>query len=258
MAEGSSIRPCDENLAAQIEDGYLNLKPFRGLQQDAKGVGNAGGSTTAAAATTATATVPATTAKSAALDPSTARKDTESSRPSSSSGGAPATEKPWRLFGAHIGSSVVFTDAQTAWLFTDDLYGKLAAMTWQMVTAGNHPGGVKIVRGYSEPKKAEKASSRPATPPAGDNRQPDVDTGDKRKSAPPSVTSEPSGEAYARTSRDSGRIALERKFSAYGDNEAQEKLMESEMKDDYDETDDPARPIEHLILVSLGSLCIDW
>lgn len=151
---------------------------------------------------------------------------------------------------------MVFTDAQTAWLFTDDLYGKLAAMTWQMVTVGNHPGGVKIMRGFSEPKKVDKASSRPATPPAGDNiRQPDVDSRDKRKSSPPPP--EPSGEGYARTSKDSGRIALERKFSAYADHDAQEKLMESEMKDDYDGTDDPARSIEHLILVSLA-LRLHW
>src|SRR5271170_5577635 len=27
--EGSVLRPCDENLATQIEEGYIKLKPFR-------------------------------------------------------------------------------------------------------------------------------------------------------------------------------------------------------------------------------------
>lgn len=147
----------------------------------------------------------------------------------------------------------MFTDPNTAWLFTDDLYGKLTAMTWQMITAGNHPGGVKIVRGYSEPKKPEKASSRPATPPVGEMPLHGSDNKNKRGLAP---TSQPN-EDFVRTSRDSGRVALERKISTYEDNEAQEKMMESEMKEDYrddDETGDPGRQIEHLILVSHSCL----
>ena len=27
--EGSTLKPCDENLAAQLEEGYLQIKPFR-------------------------------------------------------------------------------------------------------------------------------------------------------------------------------------------------------------------------------------
>ncbi|KAI5809481.1 DDHD domain-containing protein [Pyronema omphalodes] len=240
--EGSTIRPCDENLATQIEEGFLNLKPFR--------IGRA---------------EPATPKSTTPAPTDASKKDSDTPRPTSSKGNTPAPttqqQLTWRLFGAHIGSFVVFTDANTAWLFTDDLYGKLTAMTWHMITAGNHPGGVKIVRGYSEQKAPEKAAAvRPQTPPEKSEKLSinPFDSKFKRKSAPPPPRAPVVEEEFVhRKSRDSGRVALERKMSTYGDTEteAQAKMMESEIKEDYnddDEVDDPAREIEHLLLVTHG------
>jgi hypothetical protein len=230
------LRPCDENLATQIEEGYLNLKPFRTSQQEGKDT-------------------------KAETSESGAKKDGEPAKSAATKEGPQASTPPpqqtWRLFGAHLNSFVVFADPNTAWMFTDDFYGKLTATVWQRMSAGTHMGGVKIVRGFTEQKSTDKKSgSRPVTPPPGEKPSGSLDSKSKRKSAPPPPTSQPDEGADRRLSRDSGRIALERKMSTYeGGPEAQEKLMESEMKEDYrddDETDDPGREIEHLLLVTHG------
>jgi hypothetical protein len=57
----------------------------------------------------------------------------------------------WKLLGdQHMGKYVVYTSATTAWLLSDDLYGKLTASVYQTLTAGVHLGGAKLVRGYIE------------------------------------------------------------------------------------------------------------
>jgi hypothetical protein len=225
-AEGSSLRPCDENLATQIEDGYLNLKPFRTFpRQEGKGT------------------------KPASTDPVAPQKEKEATK-SATGKESVSTHPTWRLFGAHLNSFVVFVDPGTAWLFTDDFYGKLTATVWQRMSAGTHMGGIKIVRGYTEPKSADKKGERPTTP------IPTATEAPKRGPEPDISASQPVEEDFRRASRDAGRIALERKMSTYsGDREAQEKMMESEMKEDYrddEETDEPGREIEHLLLVTHG------
>lgn len=152
-----------------------------------------------------------------------------------------------------MGSFVVFADANTAWIFTDDIYGKLSAQVWQRITAGTNMGGVKIVRGYSEPAKAgDKKDARATTPPLEKQTQ-EFDAQRKRKSAPPQGSASDEVEAEGRSSRDIGRIALERKMSTYTGDTA--KLLESEMKHDYqadEDREDPGRDIEHLFLVTHG------
>jgi len=59
-----------------------------------------------------------------------------------------------------MGKYVVYTSATTAWLLSDDLYGKLTASVYQTLSAGVHLGGSKLVRGYVElSKKREKENS---------------------------------------------------------------------------------------------------
>lgn len=229
--EGSTIRPCDENLATQLEEGYLKMKPYRNA--------------------------PESRPKTPSTEPAPSKSEEDiiksATKPATSSTPTPA-QQTWGLFGAHLNSFVVFVDANTAWLLTDDFYGKLSATVWQRITAGTHMGGVKLVRGYTELKSTEKKTdpSRAGTPPPGErHRDPSVDPKFRPKSAPgPRVTVE--DEVQPRPSRDLGRAALERKMSSYtGD---ADKMLESEMRDDYDaeEDDDPGREIEHLILVTHG------
>ena len=160
------MKPCDENLATQIEEGYLKLKPFR---------------------------TPATTTKQTTTPP-TEDKDKPAKRPLQQSSPqikpkdtvsevemkppTPRTSSPfrfprsgtstptpmetakkemiWKLLGdLHMGKYVVYTNATTAWLLSDDLYGKLTSSVYQTLSAGVHFGGAKLVRGYVETAKSK-------------------------------------------------------------------------------------------------------
>ena len=52
-----------------------------------------------------------------------------------------------------MGKYVVYTNATTAWLLSDDLYGKLTSSVYQTLSAGVYLGGAKLVRGYVELRK---------------------------------------------------------------------------------------------------------
>jgi hypothetical protein len=159
------LKPCDENLATQIEEGYLKLKPFR-----------------TQATTTTKPTTPPTDDKDKAskqplqqspqIKPKDAVSELEmkSPNPRSSSpfrfprsGTSIPTsvetakkEMIWKLLGdLHMGKYVVYTNATTAWLLSDDLYGKLTSSVFQTLSAGVHLGGAKLVRGYVETAKSK-------------------------------------------------------------------------------------------------------
>ena len=155
------MKPCDENLATQIEEGYLKLKPFR------------------APATTTTKVLAQSEDKVTrpplqSPNPKTKESpsETETKAPNSRSSspfrfsrsGTPTTpvveiakkEMIWKLLGdLHMGKYVVYTNATTAWLLSDDLYGKLTSSVYQTLSAGIHLGGAKLVRGYVELGKAK-------------------------------------------------------------------------------------------------------
>jgi hypothetical protein len=157
------LRPCDENLATQIEEGYIKLKPFRAPVPTPK------------SPTTPTPedpkdkslkpplqaspqikpkdTVPEAEVKSPVPRSASPFRFPRSSTPSSQ----PETVKKemiWKLLGdQHMGKYVVYTNATTAWLLSDDLYGKLTSSVYSTITAGIHMGGSKLVRGYIEGSK---------------------------------------------------------------------------------------------------------
>jgi len=173
----------------------------------------------------------------------------------------------WRLFGAHMNSFVVFPDAQSAWLMTDDFYGKLSSTLYQRISSGQHMGGIKLVRGYSEgskpvtEKKPDISSSvsRPVTPtPESKALKAEVSASHKRKSMPPPSTSKEDTKAEATGDRLDPRKALQRHLSAYeGELVGEEQMLEDEMKEDYkhpddDNSEDQGREIEYLLLTTHG------
>ena len=157
--EGSILKPCSESLATQIEEGYIKLKPFR-------------------TQATTTTNVPSTTLEQSAAptgpplsSPKVKHEDSESENKSASqrssspfrfSRGTSSTtieiakkEMIWKLLGdLHMGKYVVYTNATTAWLLSDDLYGKLTSSVYQTLSAGVHLGGNKLIRGYIETSKS--------------------------------------------------------------------------------------------------------
>lgn len=175
----------------------------------------------------------------------------------------------WRLFGAYMNSFVVYADAQSAWLMTDDFYGKLSSSLYQRISSGQHMGGIKLVRGYSEPskftpeKKTDFSSSvsRPVTPsPESKALRAEVDASHKRKSMPPPSIPQvvpPPTEGIVGDRLDP-RSALQRHLSAYGGKPLEEnQILEDEMKEDYknlddDKSEDQGREIEYLLLTTHG------
>ena len=154
--EGSVLKPCDENLATQIEEGYLKLKPFR-----------TPATTTTKAPTPSEDKATRPPLQSPKLKPKDSPSETETKSPTPRSSspfrfsrtGTPTTpvietvkkEMIWKLLGdLHMGKYVVYTNATTAWLLSDDVYGKLTSSVYQTLTAGVHLGGAKLVRGYVE------------------------------------------------------------------------------------------------------------
>jgi len=275
--EGSTLRPCDENLAAQLEEGYLKVKPFRYPKAP-----------------------PKTTSRPASVKPGEEPKSLKlsgafKSRSRGSSGGSnevtprasledlkiptsaddntkefpiPSPHQPQthRLFGTHMNSIVTYQDANVAWISNDNIMSRVSSTVYQKFAGGGYLGGVKIVRGYSEPGKSKDSSTDkiPKTPTSAavtdgdspthlqlDERQQKLL---KRRSAPPSTRSRDKPD----TSNDLKESALGKALGGEIDtdmeDEAVRKRDEKEIQNDYNdcEGENQGREIEHLILVTHG------
>lgn len=241
--EGSSLRPCDENLAVQLEEGFLKVKPWRNEMLQ-----------------------PASKSKSRPVSMNAA--DIQKS--------ASATEKPkdeppipvkfevqtQRLFGAYMNSVVTYQDATTAWLLTDDFLSRMSSTVYQRFAGGGHLGGVKVVRGYSELNKA-KETKKDSDSPGNKKAEAAVDS-PSRSSATPKTDQKTFDDEQLQRSASAAEqeprlITLERQLSSFSDDPARQEeerrqADEDEMKEDYKDADgqDQGREIEHLILVTHG------
>ena len=165
----------------------------------------------------------------------------------------------YRLFGAHMNTTVSYQDSSTAWLASDDFMSRMSNTLAGYSRLGAF-SGTKVVRGFSQ-TSAEKAVEVSKTS--------DVDRKAKRRSAPPGTvpkTEEDGGEISDKKGAAAvqpKRNALERQLSSlagapeHEDSEdlAEEARQQEEKEmEDYKEVDgdDQGRPIEHLVLVSHG------
>jgi len=257
--EGSSLRPCEENMAAQLEEGYLKTKPW---------------------------TYPASRARSGSsaqnLTPKTSTDNLKTSaKPQAESSSKAVPVQPtlphqpqtYRLFGTYMNSVATYQDANTAWLSYDGVFSWVTSTVYQRFAGGSYMNGVKLVRGYSESGKM-KEIKRPPTPttatlppqPISDDVKDKQDRAMKRRSAPPSTrsgtTDNDQVENNAIIEMERRETQLKRQFSSYiegvGDREKQEEHIrlreEQEIQDDYNGQDGETqgREIEHLVLVTHG------
>jgi len=270
--EGSTLRPCDENLAAQLEEGYLKVKPFRYPKAPEK------------SSSRPTSLKPGEDPKSLALsrafsrnrsgsgevtpraslenlrsphqqapeDPSTTSK--ESANPS------PHHPQTYRLFGSYMNSIVTYQDSTVAWLSVDSIMSRVSSTVYSKFAGSGYLSGVKLVRGYSDSGKPKEAERGPPTPTSAalkslnipsalqlDERQQKLL---KRRSAPPS-TSRPEIE----TLQESAEAAmLGGEIDEEMEAEAVRKRDEKEIQNDYNdrEGENQGREIDHLILVTHG------
>jgi len=239
--EGSTLRPCDENLAIQLEEGYLKVKPWRNQPQQ-----------------------PVSQPKSRPVSMN-AGDISKSSEKATDEASIPKKLElqTQRLFGAYMNNVVTYQDATVAWLLTDDLMSRMSSTIYQRFAAGGHLAGTKVVRGFSEgnkvrdvkkdgdqsseSKKAETALDKPqqrSVPPKVDGNCP--------KDAQPSETK-------STAQQEPRLLALERQLSSFSEDPAKQEeerrqADEDEIKDDYKDEDgqEQAREVEHLILVTHG------
>ena len=241
--EGSTLRPCDENLAIQLEEGYLKVKPWRNEMLQ-----------------------PASQSK---LRP-VSMNDADVQKPVGATD--KSKEEPpipvkfelqtQRLFGAYMNSVVTYQDATTAWLLTDDFLSRMSSTVYQRFAGGGHLGGVKVLRGYSAPTTAND-TKKDGDSPSSKKAEAAVDSS-KRRSVPAKVDREASDEEQLKRSVSAAQqeprlVTLERQLSSFSDDpvkqeEERRQADEDEIKEDYKDADgqDQGREIEHLILVTHG------
>jgi hypothetical protein len=281
------MRPCEENLAAQLEEGYLKVKPFRYPKASEKATSDSV-STKPGNDSTSPVLPPENgedsgdlTPKPSIVDLKTAKKQAlENATDNAKDATAPAIHEPQthRLFGTYMNSVVTYQDETTAWLSSDGIMARVSSTVYQRFAGGGYLGGVKVVRGFTEPGKEVKASEtkveRPPTPNTsmpGESSNPGLQLDQrqqrilKRRSAPPGTPTAIDDKDSKETKSidpETRESLLKRQISSMvidsmdpeKGEEAVRRRDEEEIQTDYVEHDgeDQARQIEHLILVTHG------
>ncbi|BFZ63949.1 hypothetical protein YB2330_005086 [Saitoella coloradoensis] len=247
VQEGSALKPCDENLAVQVEEGYMKIKPFnfkkdkdKAKEDELLGLDKEKLAEKLKEAVEGVARLPG-----GLLRPEDAEEGGVSRSRSGSvtvspgqKGGTPTKSKDakdkekeksketkeqvWPLLGTHMGKFVVYTNENTAWIFTKDIYSMISSTLFSALTAGVHKGGTKLVRGFT----------------------------DAAKSRPP--VSKEIEEVKSKATQETAE-ALRFEGGPQSE-EARAQVLEAEMEEDYEvvENEDPTREIEHLVLCVHG------
>ncbi|KAL8388326.1 hypothetical protein RB595_009307 [Gaeumannomyces hyphopodioides] len=263
--EGSTLRPCEENLAAQLEEGYLKVKPwlYPARVRSDSGTGNS------------LTPKPSTDNLRAA----SAAQGEATSKQSAIPAPLQAQHQPQthRLFGTYMNSVATYQDTSVAWLTSDSVLSWVTSTVYERFAGGGYMSGVKLVRGFSEsnkePTKAKDKESKdakdekwPSTPGPGTVTHLTLDEKQqkllKRRSAPPATKLG----ALADTSSlevESQESRLQRQISSLMDggekDRAQEeeevrKREEKQMQTDYNPQvgEKQGRDIDHVFLVTHG------
>ena len=225
--EGATLRPCDENLANQLEEGYLKTMPWRKSNLAAP----------------RSASQPRSRPTSLILDAVATVRDASPGFEKQ----AATTETPGssnhRLFGTYMNTTVTYQDSTVAFLSTDDFMSRMSSTVYGRFGG---MGGTKVVRGYTEAATSKDGKQKvPGNAVSEPESSKKVEKSEHEETLPK-------------------RNALERQLSSLagipgsGDSEklAEEEAREQEeqeMEDSREKAgDDQARKIDHLVLVTHG------
>jgi hypothetical protein len=264
--EGSILKPCEENLATQLEEGYLKLKPWQSQYQQNK--------------TKTGTTLPDPKIQVTRLpenpDSIIDKKLTDEGRltrgrsDSQGRSGIPVQTLPvHRLFGAYMNSTITYQDSTVAWLNHADFMSRVSSSVYQRLGG---VGGTKVVRGYVEQGPQKEPADGKGTPAKGPSlpttSAPTSRVGereniklsqDKSATMTDSLGQEPAMKAQPLST--GHRATLQRQMSSLNgetENTAEleeeaRKLEEQEMEDSREADDeDRDREIDHLVLVTHG------
>ncbi|KAE8379540.1 DDHD domain-containing protein, partial [Aspergillus bertholletiae] len=229
VQDGSTIKPCEENLATQLEEGYLKVKPWRFEEAE---------------------------------EPESLRDRTENIGHMTNihANGLPN----YRLFGAYMNSLVTYQDSSTALLTNDDFMSRVSTTVYQKL--GGVPG-TRLIRGFSETKRQKEApdprnsnqKSNQGLVAASEVHRPDRQDHRVLEGMKPRMTD--SRSENSRTTEISQRSTLERRMSSLAGEpqnvaEIEEQVRRQEEKEMEDsrqaDGDDRDREIDHLVLVTHG------
>ena len=264
-AEGSSLRPCDENLATQLEEGYVKAKAWRNEKVSSSRSSSKPRPASWRPGEDASKVAPTTPMhkKIPSVDDAKGRLKEEGTKLTPNPANAELFTK--RLFGTHSNSVVTYQDETVAWLLTDDFMSRMSGSVYQRFAGGAHLGGIKIVRGFSEARAKEAKAEADTTPPKdGEERGRALTNTKSRSSAPGVERGKSEGEEEREMETVAKRKTLERQMTniiasgsaedVANQEEETRKRDEQEIQDDYRDTDseNQGREIEHLILVTHG------
>lgn len=268
--EGSTLKPCEENLATQLEEGYLKVRPWKVKDQHSR----------TKSRTPGTSSINETgkiSSHSSSVPDAAITKDTGVSSNTEQGGSEiPSTcmSEPsvYRLFGAYMNCTVTYQDSSTAWLNYDDFMSRMSSTVYQRFGG---VGGTKVIRGYSEQRRPREGMETKGTE-ARSSRQmksrddpPSKHSHDdlnrlKRRSAPDSFSSSTlndqhpeaehtvSNEQKATLQQQMSSLTSETRDTTVLEEEAR-KREEKEMEDSREADDEErGREIDHLVLVTHG------
>ncbi|ETN39544.1 uncharacterized protein HMPREF1541_05770 [Cyphellophora europaea CBS 101466] len=227
----TTLRPCDENLANQLEEGYLKVTPWRNP------------------ASSRSQSQPRSRPNSQLTEPGSAQKPDGTATPSESHFAEQPSNNSYRLFGSWMNTMVTYQDGNVAYLTQDDFMSRMSVTMWERF--GTY-GGVKVVRGWSEGTKA--VDTKP-----GDK----TSAQDKRRSRNmTSEADEKKDETEVPPEKEKKRTALERQLSSLAglggeESEADAKDAQEEQQREMEDArekdgEDQERQIDHLVLVTHG------
>jgi hypothetical protein len=270
FSESAGLRPCDENLATQLENGYLLKEPWkfptansRSASQAPRGRAESVKQTDQRSASARPGSRPTTPKESLDITAQPGPVDNKPlAGPEISASPNTTAARTYRLFGAHMNSIVTYEDATTAYVVTDDLYTRMSGTVYERLAGGAHFAGIKVVRGYVDAvKQAEKAKETIAKEAAHKRSKSESQAGKQPDKELAEVDVSEVEKEPVKPKKETVRQVLERQMSTLvggidraTEEEEVRKRDEQEIRDDYNDDDgqEQGREIEHLILVTHG------
>lgn len=256
--DGSNLKPCEENLATQLEEGYLKLRPWRTDPAEANSFEP---NPAKYDRTDGGADVQPTSSASGPRQ----SESTKSASRARGTGNIPSSStmesRQYRLFGAYMNRIVAYQDASTAWVTTDDFMSRVSTTVYQKL--GGAPGS-KVVRGLIEPRRSRETSDLRERDRDRDREKKPVEKAGTETSAtnftqPDETQVNKSNEVLDENIRP--QSTLERQMSSLAGEpqnpaelEEQARRQEEQEMEDLREVDseDREREVDHLILVTHG------
>ncbi|KAF2661760.1 DDHD domain-containing protein [Lophiostoma macrostomum CBS 122681] len=276
--------PADENLATQLEEGYLKIKPWRFTKPSEKrSASQPRGRPTSLNVkpgddyrkvlsqrdSTSNPVTPRSSYENLRAEAAKERsQDEDSARAPSTDASPEEASRTYRLFGTYMNSVVTYQDDVTAWVLTDDFLSRMGSTLYGRFAGGAHYAGAKYIRGFVDTSKKKdgkggkedpekKAADRPVTPSMAYGE--DTARGLTTSS---SETASDNESEHVESPSEARRNTLVRHMSSLmtsnEDSEKQEEAIrkrdEKEMREDYKEQSkaEQGREIEHLLLVTHG------